>query len=479
MKPILLIHGYSSEGRNKPVEEIYGTLPQDLRTEFGDDNVLDLNLSRWISLSDGIALDDISFAMERALRSRHPQLLASGFHVVIHSTGALVVRNWIKNHCLRPEQCPIENLVHLAGAHFGSGLAHVGSGQFARWARHLIFHTRSGIRVLDELMFGSWKSIDLALHFRQKGRQMFENYGVKEYCIIGSQTPKLLRHVPIKYIKEDSSDNTVRTSAGNLNFNYVSVSPKPSAYSLSVRKLNDLNGQRMNEESLDEHHYDHDLQLSDQVREVPYAVAYETAHFGDDIGIVTGSKNRRSVMPLIKMALATEAGAEAYQQTTEKFRTATSQTFRRAARLRNRLVEWNVHEQYEAHAQLIFRIRDQFGNGVKDFDITFKTRGKDRRIEDMIEDRRTNKNHDGTITFYLRTQKFEDGEWINLLDDVRPFDVEVTGNETESEEIGYVPLQLRLTSNQARAMLKNLQTTIIDIELARLPSQKVFRISQG
>ena len=38
MKPILLIHGYSSEGKNTRVEDIYGTLPAELRKAFGAAN---------------------------------------------------------------------------------------------------------------------------------------------------------------------------------------------------------------------------------------------------------------------------------------------------------------------------------------------------------------------------------------------------------------------------------------------------------
>ena len=86
MLPVLLIHGYSTEGKKKSVEEIYGTLPQDLRDALGADNVHELNLSRWISLSDGIRMDDVSFAMDRALKSSFPTLLKSGFHVIVHST---------------------------------------------------------------------------------------------------------------------------------------------------------------------------------------------------------------------------------------------------------------------------------------------------------------------------------------------------------------------------------------------------------
>ena len=173
MKPILLIHGYSSEGKKNKVEDIYGTLPAELRSIFGRANVRDLNLSRWISLNDGVSLDDVSLAMDRALKSKFKPWLQSGFHVIIHSTGALVARNWIKNYS--PKPCPIDNLIHLAGANFGSGLAHVGKGQLARWARLLALHTGSGGLVLNELMFGSWKSLDLAHHFLQENNRMFDD----------------------------------------------------------------------------------------------------------------------------------------------------------------------------------------------------------------------------------------------------------------------------------------------------------------
>ena len=482
MKPILLIHGYSSEGKNEKVEDIYGSLPAELRRTFGAANVRDLNLSRWISLNDGVSVDDVSLAMDRALKARFPKLLSSGFHVIIHSTGALVVRNWIKNYNPEPALCPIENLVHLAGAHFGSGLAHVGKGQLTRWARLLALHTGSGVQVLNELLFGSWKSLDLARHFLAPDKDMFNDYQVQEFCIIGSQIPKLLRAIPIRYIKEDSSDNTVRTSAGNLNFNYVSVTPKPSAFTLSLRKLNALVNQRLGGVRIDETNYDIDLKnVSSRRRQVPFAIAYETAHFGSDIGIVSGSRNRKAVMPLIKIALLTPYDADAYQQAAQKFENARLNTFRRAGNLSRRILEWNVQAQYEGHAQLIFRIRDQFGNGVEHYDITFRSRGGSNRLrlESLIEDRRGNKNYEGTMTFYLRTQKFARKRWRELLENLQPLDVEITGSEPLSSDINYVPLKISLTSQQVASVLKSFQTTIIDIQLARLPSKNVFKVTRG
>ena len=133
MEPIQLIHGYSSEGKNNSAQEIYGSLPNELRKRHDDKSIFELNLSRWISLNDGINLDDVSYAMERGLKAEYSHLLDSGFNIIIHSTGALVVRNWIKNHSPKPS--PVNKIVHLAGANFGSGLAHIGKGQLSRWGR--------------------------------------------------------------------------------------------------------------------------------------------------------------------------------------------------------------------------------------------------------------------------------------------------------------------------------------------------------
>ena len=483
MKPILLIHGYSSEGKNTPVKDIYGSLPEELKKRFRDSNVLDLNLSRWISLNDGITLDDVSLAMNRALNARFPKLLSTGFNVIIHSTGALVVRNWIKNHS--PKPCPIGNFVHLAGANFGSGLAHIGMGQLARWGRLIFLHTGSGRQVLNELEFGSWKTLDLHRHFLQANNDMFDDYHVQEFCIIGSQIPKKLRVVPIRYVKEDSSDNTVRTSAGNLNFNYVSVTPKPNAFTLTTAAIEALVEKRLNDESIEEKIYDFDLsQLSDARQEVPFAIAYETAHFGKDIGIVLGSKNRNNVMPLIKTALETPYDGDAYKQTAERFKAETAKTFQRVSKLKSTLFEWNKQAQYEGHAQLIFRVRDQFGTGVEHFDITLKSKGPDKskvRLESLIEDHHGNKKNKGTITYYLRTQKFDkkSKKWRDQIAKLLPLDVEITGHEPLSDDISYVPLNIRLTVKQVASIVLSFQTTIIDVQLVRLPSRKVFDIKSN
>lgn len=482
MKPVLLIHGYSSEGENKTVDQIYGSLPADLREWFGPDAVRELDLSRWISLSDGISLDDVSFAMERALRNEYSDLLKSGFHVIIHSTGALVVRNWIR--LFSPKPGPIINLVHLAGANFGSGLAHIGQGQLARWGRYLTIGTGCGYRILDELEFGSGKTLDLHLHFLPTGRRMLADYRVREFCLIGSQIPGGLHMLPIRYVHEDSSDCTVRTSAGNLNFSYIKVEPSAAAWALDCKKLRLQTEKRLDDKPVATAYYriSGESHPGDEGRPlIPFSILYETTHYGDETGIVEGSRNRDQLRPLIQQALNCST-IEEYTQAAAAFQNATGAVFQLAAGLRPSLTEWDPQEQYEGHAQLIFRLRDQQGNPVEHFDVFLKSDpdgSNNNALENMLEDRHVNKKDIGTITFYLRTQQFNKklkNPWKELLDQVAPLTVEITGEEPGSGEINYVPLTVKLTPDDIRRMIKTFRTTVVDVTLLRLPSAKVFEI---
>ena len=483
--PIVLIHGYSSEGADNSGADIYGSLPADLRRELGSQLVHEIDLSRWISLSDGIALDDVSFAMERALRSAEfSHLLDTGFHAIIHSTGALVVRNWLRLYAPRP--APIQNLVHLAGANFGSGLAHIGRGVIARWYRQIFKGTDAGVRVLDALEFGSSKTIDLHRHFLQPGYDMLGDYGVREFCAIGSQTLPMLRLVPVRYLKEDSSDNTVRTSAGNLNFNYVRISPTAEAFHLDVEDLQQEIDQRLEDKKIRPDWYQTDVTcLADERPPIPFAIVYETAHMGQEMGILKGSSNRDRVLPLLQQALEVES-EEQYAAVTRAWHKVTAACQRQVARRKAKQGKrgWDLHRQYEGHSQLIFRLNDQFGDPVEDFDLTFRSGGDSRhsRLERMIEDKHINRKHRGTVLYYLRTQMY-DGQDDNLqiknrLENVAPLDFEITGFEPGSEQIAYLPVRIKLKAREVQALIQPFRTTIVDVVMLRLPHGEVFRLKK-
>ncbi|OQX62561.1 MAG: hypothetical protein B5M56_06160 [Desulfococcus sp. 4484_241] len=482
MKPILMVHGYSTEGKDNTPDKIYGDLPAQLRKWLGAREVREIDLSRWISLNDGITLDDVSFAMDRALRCDHPDLFKSGFNVIIHSTGALVARNWIRRFSPRPG--PVCNLVHLAGANFGSGLAHIGQGQLARWGRSLFLGTDCGYRILDELELGSSDTLDLHTYFLKDGTRMLEDYGVREYCIIGSQVPPAMRLMPIRYVKEDSSDSTVRTAAGNLNFNHVVISPRDRAFNLTAEKNASLVEKRLKGHRIvDTNYYISGMSLSGDARRtpVPFAVVFETSHSGEKTGIVSGKENRGEVMPLVKAALETPPDHDSYLAAGKLFAKAHASTFKRAAVLKKQFTDWEPRKQYEAHAQLIFRIRDQNGAPVEHFDIYLRSRPSaqaETRLETLIEDKHLNRKTAGIITFYLRTQRFKNSRWTDLLKNAAPLDLEITGHEPLTGDITYLPANIRLTPENLRSMVKGFQTTVFDVTLVRLPSGNVFDVEQ-
>ena len=240
MEPIVLIHGYSAEGEDGAanIPKIYGSLPQSLKQIYGRKGVVEINLSRYISLEDGVTIDDISRALDRALHQDFPHLLQGRFHVIIHSTGALVIRNWLRR--FSPKPSPMQNLIYLAGANFGSGWAHIGKGQVAKWGRFVFQHgTERGVRVLHALELGSDWTIELHRHFLQAGNLPTVDYGVYESVIIGSQADVKWFTVPIRYAKEDGSDGVVRVAAGNVNWNYLrwrSTGRKPSNNSTVISR---------------------------------------------------------------------------------------------------------------------------------------------------------------------------------------------------------------------------------------------------
>lgn len=82
---------------------------------------------------------------------------------------------------------PVKRIVYLAGANLGSGWAHIGKGQLAKWAR-LVFQagTERGVQALDALEFGSSWTLDLHLHFLQQGSYTRANYGIYEFVVIGT-----------------------------------------------------------------------------------------------------------------------------------------------------------------------------------------------------------------------------------------------------------------------------------------------------
>ena len=138
----------------------------------------------------------------------------------------------------------------------------------------------------------------------------------------------------------------------------------------------------------------------------------------------------------------------------------------------------NPEGQYDGHSQIVFRLHDQNGLPVKDYSIYFNSLGGEsapkQLIDSMFEDRHRNNTTPHVITFYLRTKAFDGQDWNERLAAVNGVDLEIDAMDAETQRILFVPLRLRLTSEQLQAWIQPNRTTIIDVELLRLPSEDTF-----
>jgi pimeloyl-ACP methyl ester carboxylesterase len=491
MKPIVLIHGYSAESQradHDSITNIYGNLARDLRRTY---QVVDIDLSRYVSLDDSVSINDIARGLHRVLTEQQAELLQSGFHVIIHSTGALVIRAWIMLFSPRPS--PVCNLIYLAGANFGSGWAGLGQGQIARWGRFVFEHgAQRGVKVLQALELGSGPTIDMHLRFIQPGTRMLEDYQVQEFIIVGTQADPEWFEFPLRYAHEDGSDGTVRVSGSNLNFNYLKIGPKSEATRLKWVDIQSAVA-NANQKSPFPNYYElkeSSLPFADR-KEIPFAIPYQCAHTGDKMGIVSGTLTKDQVQRLIRDALEVpERSIGAWSAMVDVFHKETEKTYNDARTLQkpgvfNFLAD--PRNQYDGHAQVIVRLRDQDANPINigSSDIFFVSDQHDANavpIQKLIEDSSVSGLSPNVIAFYLRLNRFEESanDWVYQLGKVANFAMEVTAIEPAASHaapmVAYLPLRVPLDQERLSRFIQPNRTTILDVELLRLPSPDIYQM---
>lgn len=491
MKPIVLIHGYSSESPTSDpssIENIYGTLPRRLRASY---DVVEVDLSRFVSLNDSVSIADIARGFNRALLEQHPGLLESGFHVVIHSTGALVIRTWLR--LFSPKPSPLRNLVYLAGANLGSGWASIGQGQVARWGRFVFERgAQRGLKVLQSLELGASPTLDLHLDFTRGDTRMVEDYKVQEFVIVGTQADASWFEFPVRYAHEDGSDGVVRVSASNLNFNHIEIGPKDGSSLLPWAAIRTAVQAAEAKADFPEYYEVKSSSFAGKDRPlVPCGIPYRCAHSGDKMGIVSGTIPQDQVERMLKLALETaERSPTAWQRAVAAFDRETADTFDNARKMQkpglfNFLVD--PRNQYDAHAQVVIRLRDQDGQPIPigHSDIFFVSNQQEKGtipIQTLIQDTSVSGVSPNSILFYLRVKKFirKEQDWVDQLRDVFDFAFEITAIEPaaprEDPLVSYLPLRLPLNRRQMSALIQPHRTTIIDVTLLRLPSPKVYQL---
>ena len=154
---LVIVHGWSDN------RDSFRPLVRRLREQGIEQAVRDVYLGDYISLDDQVTFDDLAAAMQRAWLERGLPTHPGSVDAIVHSTGSLVIREWLTRH-YAPDTAPLKRLLMLAPANFGSPLAHMGRSLIGRatrgWRGARLFET--GSRILSGLELASDYTVDLA-----------------------------------------------------------------------------------------------------------------------------------------------------------------------------------------------------------------------------------------------------------------------------------------------------------------------------
>lgn len=475
-KPLIVfVHGWSV--RNT---DTYGQLPQRLKSEAERNgmplDVRNIWLSKYISFHNEVRLQDISRAFNAALERELGPLLKQGrrFAAITHSTGGPVVRDWLQRFYLGAgrKSTPLSHLIMLAPANFGSALAQLGRTRIAR-LRTWFEGVEPGLGVLDWLELGSPENWTLNMEWLARAGDIVSARGTFPFVLASQTIDRTIYDHVNAYTGEQGSDGVVRLAAANLNTTHVQLTQQAPRKNEQPKELG------------------FSISRPRTVADIAFALAPGRAHSGDRIGIMRSVRDDGKPHPTVTTIL------ECLQV----------RTARDYARLTRQFREKNVRieevERVEAvdmpgpfdrtviHdpcSMLIFRLRDDQGNVVKDFDLMLTAgddNSPDRLPPGFFIDRQKNHRDTGTLTYYLNYARMMGAERIERDGaEIRPAlpACESLGLRIvpypQSGFVHYLPGVLTTSAANLRKFLKPHQTTLIDIVLHRVVRTGVLRLSR-
>ena len=413
---VFLIHGWSVQETTTYQALHHKLAEQGFEAE-------DVFPAHYVSLEDLVEISDLAKAMHIALDEKLDHDWKQKFHIITHSTGALIARSWIVHH-YQGEFCaakPLKNIVFLAGPHFGSRLAHHGRTMLAQAA----YLGETGRRLLDSLELGSSLAWELAEPWLSN--KNWKRKGIRPFVLTGDGIRRDLfkaKIFPAGY--ETGSDMVVRVPAANLNFNRFQLVA-------GSKRLKKVGG----------------------ITDIPFcALAYYT-HSGPEHGIMNSIKLDSSPKNHYALKLILEClqvkDSRGYKKTRERFAEITAKT----------------RQMRQAFAQLDFRFRDEEGRPIDDY--VFKlggiVKGVERPSKTVVH---THKNRKDPSHFTV---------FINLKDLEPQYCYYLEFNsDSGSELFSYSPDPFRAVcpANKITDFIVADQTSQIEVILARRPHRNLF-----
>ena len=210
-RPIVILHGWSD------TSETFKPLARLLRARLGR-QVSIVSLADYVSMEDEVRFDDVAEAMDVAWRRHGLPRRRGGVDAIVHSTGGLVIRDWLQRH-YAPARAPVKHLVMLAPANFGSHLAHKGRSFIGRVYKGFVAKKpegrafETGTHILRGLELASPYTWQLAERDRfGRGGTMYQPGNVLCTVLVGNRGFRGISSIA----NEDGSDGTVRASTANM-----------------------------------------------------------------------------------------------------------------------------------------------------------------------------------------------------------------------------------------------------------------------
>lgn len=299
-KHVLFLHGWSGNLTS------YGKLPELLQNEGY--NVLELHLGKYTSGDDQLSIDDYSIAMENAVKDPANKLQMP-FDIVIHSTGALIIRKWLSDFYKNSPASPVENFIMAAPANNGSLLAGYGKKLPWDWGNKVLYALGLASVYTWNL---NWDWLDNQLQKSIPGLKIFHLQGTLNDIDFPNFLDKIddFFNLNIPGFEENGSDNTVRFCSANLNMKGVKLKVNEAIHLSSVV----------------------------QIDSIPIVVFHDRSHFGEKHGILAAIKN--DVDPVYQNILAI---------------------------LKGNSILSSDESDYPFYSILNIRVIDQLGNPVEDF----------------------------------------------------------------------------------------------------------------
>lgn len=434
MNPIIILHGWSdSSGSFNPLADWLAQR---------DFKVVPIYLGDYLSMNDEVTLHDLGFAFQRALKDKRIAQTRHGFDVIVHSTGGLVVREYLRQVCQgRPHSTPVERLLMLAPANFGSPLAKLGKSVLGRLLKGWDWDHfgETGKNILEALELASPYTFQLALDdLFDAANAIFDPANTRVTVLTGTNSYDNFR----KALHENGSDGTVRVATANLNANLLRVDfANPTAPTHSF--------------------------VPDNCPRLAFAVLNRNHSSIYDPAV---SEQKTEWARLVERALTVSVSG--YGTHVADCAGVTEKTFSAGG----------SNQKYHQFQHVVFRVRDQFGQPVEDYMVEFYQEEGDRpdrvftKVHGEILEKVTTHSRDGSYRSFL----FDITDLEKFFQQKPKARVEMSVTAAAvSSRISYrnPPGGIPIFTAQNRKFIRPNEPVLVDVILHRDPAPEVFKLT--